>query len=106
MSMPLPARLQLLLQDYGHFAGDTDGFCRLLDALVELRGRDTVKAWQAQARAGQWREVFEALLQQHYDPLYERSLRSSYRRLPQATALPLPDAESDTLRQAARGLTD
>ena len=46
------ARLQLLLQDYGHFAADTEGFCRLLDGLVELRGRDTVEAWQALARVG------------------------------------------------------
>ncbi len=99
-----PARLQLLLQDYGHFAADTEGFCRLLDALVELRGRDTVKAWQAQARAAQWAEVFGALMQQHYDPLYERSLRSSYRGLPQAMPLPLHDAEAATLHAAARRL--
>ena len=99
-----PARLQLLLQDYGHFAADADGFCRLLEGLVELRGREAVKAWQAQARAGQWAEVFAALMQQHYDPLYERSLRNSYRRLPQAVPLPLADAEAATLRDAARRL--
>ena len=98
------ARLQLLLQDYGHFAADAEGFCRLLDHLVELRGREAVKAWQAQARAGRWAEVFGALMQQHYDPLYERSLRGSYRRLPQAMPLPLPDAEAATLREAARRL--
>ena len=95
------ARLQLLLQDYGHFAADAEAFCRLLEGLVELRGREAVKTWQAQARAGQWAEVFAALMQQHYDPLYERSLRNSYRRLPQAIPLPLPDAEAATLREAA-----
>ncbi len=99
-----PARLQLLLQDYGHFAADADDFCRRLDALAELRGRDTVKAWQALARAGRWAEVFGALMRQHYDPLYERSLRSSYRQLPQAVPLPLRDADAATLQQAARRL--
>jgi len=98
------ARLQLLLQEYGHFAADAEGFCRLLEGLVELRGREAVKTWQAQARTGQWAEVFEALMQQHYDPLYERSLRSSYRRLPQAVHLPLRDAEAPTLQDAARRL--
>jgi len=98
------ARLRLLLQDYGHFADDAEAFCRQLDGLVELRGRDTVKGWQAQARAGHWAEVFDALMEQHYDPLYERSLRSSFRQLPQAELLPLPDAEAATLQDAARRL--
>jgi tRNA 2-selenouridine synthase len=98
------ARLQLLLQEYGHFTADTEGFCKLLDGLVALRGRDTVVAWQTLARAGQWAEVFAALMRSHYDPLYERSLRSGYRQLPQATAVALSDAEAGTLQEAAREL--
>lgn len=99
-----PARVQLLLQDYGHFAADAEGFCRLLDGLVELRGRDVVKAWQAQARDGRWAEVFGALMRQHYDPLYERSYRSGYQRLAQATQLRLGDAGASSLQAAARHL--
>jgi len=98
------ARLQLLLHDYGHFAADAEGFCRLLGALVEVRGRDTVVAWQVLARNGRWAEVFAALMQQHYDPLYARSFGSSYRLLPQATVLALADAESGSLQLAARSL--
>ena len=56
------------------------------------------------ARAGRWAEVFAELMQRHYDPLYERSLRSSYRQLPQATVVTLPDAEPATLQAAARSL--
>jgi tRNA 2-selenouridine synthase len=98
------ARLDLLLQDYGHFAADAEGFCRLLGGLVELRGRDTVKAWQAQARAGHWSEVFGALMQQHYDPLYERSYRTGYHWLDRPTRVALADAEAPTLQAAARRL--
>lgn len=106
VELPQAARLQLLLQDYGHFAADAEGFCRLLDALVELRGRETIKAWQAMARAGQWAEVFAALLQAHYDPLYERSLRGSYRQLPVAVPLLLDNADAPTLQRAAKQLAD
>ena len=98
------ARLQLLLHEYGHFAADADGFCRLLEGLVEMRGRDTIKAWQALSREGRWAEVFEALMQRHYDPLYERSLRSSYRQLAQAEPLILQDADAATMLDAARRL--
>lgn len=99
------ARLRLLLQEYGHFAADTEGFCKLLDGLVVLRGRETVKTWQELARSGRWAEVFAALMASHYDPLYERSFRSSYRQLPHATAVRLPDAEPGTLLAAAGRLT-
>ncbi len=100
------ARVQLLLQDYGHFAADAEDFCRRLDALVELRGRETVRAWQAQARAGQWADVFAALMQKHYDPLYERAFRQGYARLNEATLLRLHDAEAGTLQAAARQLLE
>ncbi len=98
------ARLQLLLQEYAHFADDVEGFCKLLEGLVELRGRDTVKAWQAQSREGRWPQVFSALMQAHYDPLYERSIRHNYPQLAQGVPLQLRDAEADTLRDAAQRL--
>jgi tRNA 2-selenouridine synthase len=104
LELPWPARLELLLHEYGHFRADAEGFCRLLEPLIELRSRATVQAWQAQARAGQWAEVYGALMQQHYDPLYQRSLRGSYRQLDQAAVLHLADAQAATLQQAARGL--
>jgi tRNA 2-selenouridine synthase len=98
------ARLQLLLQEYGHFADDVEGFCKLLEDLVALRGRDTVKSWQALAREGHWPPLFEALMQRHYDPLYERSLRSSYPQWAEAKPVVLADAEARTLHEAALGL--
>lgn len=98
------ARLQLLLDEYGHLADDVEGFCRMLEALVELRGRDVVRGWQAQARAGRWAEVFTDLMQRHYDPLYERSYRSSYRQLDKATVLRLRAVDATALRQAVQPL--
>jgi tRNA 2-selenouridine synthase len=98
------ARVQLLLEEYGHFADDPEGFCRLLEGLVELRGREVVKDWQAQARAGRWAEVFASLMRLHYDPLYERSFRSSYRLLAQGLTLHLTDAGPQAVRDAARRL--
>jgi tRNA 2-selenouridine synthase len=98
------ARLRLLLQDYAHFSADASAFCRLLDGLVQLRGRDTVASWQTLARQGRWSEVFGALMTRHYDPLYERSLSSSYSRLEQAEPLQLHDTEPPTLLAAAAHL--
>ncbi len=102
--MPEAARIDLLLQDYGHFAADAEGFCRQLDGLVELRGRETIKRWQAQARAGDWAAVFTAMIREHYDPGYERSLRGHYPHVDQARPLLLASGSEPCLREAARSL--
>lgn len=98
------ARLDLLQHEYSFFTDDVDGFCRLLESLLTLRGRETVNGWQAEARAGRWREVFGQLMQQHYDPLYERSLRRNFLQLEGALKIELHDGEPLTLRNAAEQL--
>ncbi|QPF74498.1 tRNA 2-selenouridine(34) synthase MnmH [Roseateles sp. DAIF2] len=104
VEMPEAGRIELLLEDYGHFRAEPEAFCTLLDGLVELRGRETVKRWQAQARAGAWAEVFGALMREHYDPGYERSLQGHYRRLAQARRLALSGPDETALRTLAREL--
>jgi tRNA 2-selenouridine synthase len=104
IAMPEAARVALLLQDYGHFSADPEGFCRALDGLIELRGRARVEDWQRRARAGDWPGVFAELMREHYDPGYERSLRGHFPALAQARTLELPDGGSDAMRAAARGL--
>jgi tRNA 2-selenouridine synthase len=104
VELPEAERLALLLEDYAFFAQAPERFCTALDALVELRGRETVGRWQAQAREGQWPAVFTALMQEHYDPLYLRSLQSSYAQLPQALNLPLADRTAASMVAMARSL--
>jgi tRNA 2-selenouridine synthase len=89
IAMPDAARVQLLLQEYAFFADDPEGFARLLDGLVELQGRERVQGWQAMARAGRWAELFAALMAEHYDPLYERSMRRNFAQLSAAPEVAL-----------------
>ncbi len=104
VEMPEAARVDLLLQDYAHFSAEPEAFCALLDALVSQRGHATVQRWQAQARAGEWGELFAALMREHYDPGYERSLSGNYPQLDEARRLLLPDGSAASLREAARAL--
>lgn len=104
LELPEDARVALLLEDYGHFRADPARFCALLDGLVELRGRATVERWQAQARAGEWAGVFAALMREHYDPGYERSLRNQYPQLDAARRLAPADAGAAALAALAREL--
>jgi tRNA 2-selenouridine synthase len=106
VAMADSARVALLLQDYAHFAAEPEDFCRLLDGLVELRGRATVVQWQAMARAGQWAEVFGELMALHYDPLYSRSLQRSYSGLDQAPQVDVGDGGAAAMAAAAARLLD
>jgi tRNA 2-selenouridine synthase len=106
VEMPDTARVQLLLEDYGFFANDVDGFCRLLDGLVALRGRETVQRWQQQARSGDWSSVFGDMMLAHYDPLYNRSMDRHYTGYAQARQVALTDGSAPVLAAAARALID
>lgn len=100
VEMPDSGRLALLLQDYAFLAEDTALFCRQLECLRELRGRETVKAWQAKASAGSVAEVFLDLMHVHYDPGYLKSIQSSFRGFASARCVALADGESATLAAA------
>jgi len=104
VQMPDEARVRLLLEDYGFFAREPQGFCALLEALVELQGHAAVSRWQEMARAGQWAEVFGELMLRHYDPLYERSMRSHFAALADAPTVDIDDGSGQAMRDAARRL--
>jgi tRNA 2-selenouridine synthase len=104
VEMPDAARVQLLLEEYGFFATQLERFCAHLDTLVELRGRQRVAHWQSLARSGCWVEVFGALMREHYDPLYLRSMQRNFAGIAQARRLAVADGSKRSMRAAVREL--
>ncbi len=97
-------RVALLLEDYAFFTRDVEHFCRCVDALTPLCGRETVHGWQAAARSGRWAEVFAELMLRHYDPLYERSMAHHFASRAGAPRLAPAHHGRDAFAQAARDL--
>jgi len=104
VEMPDEARVQLLLEDYAFFASDPELFCRQLDALIELRGREAVSEWQAAARAGRWAEVCADLMHHHYDPLYLKSMQRNFSGFELAVPVHLADGSPASLSEVAKRL--
>jgi tRNA 2-selenouridine synthase len=104
VALSTPARVALLMEDYAQFSDDTALFCERLALLTELRGKETVAAWQAQAKAGDTPGVVQALLDQHYDPKYEESMRRNFAAYAQAHVWSPPDGAADTLDALAQEL--
>jgi tRNA 2-selenouridine synthase len=104
VEMPDTARVQLLLEEYGFFAQQLDRFCGHLDTLVDLRGKETVARWKEWAGQGRWADVFEQMMREHYDPLYQRSMQRNFAGIGSALQLALPDGQAESMRDAARQL--
>ena len=106
VEMPDAGRLALLLEDYAFLGADPELFCRLLEGLVTLRGRETVEGWQQRVRAGAVAEIFLDLMHTHYDPGYERSMRANFAGFADAAPILLDDGSPSTLAAAAARLLD
>jgi tRNA 2-selenouridine synthase len=104
LEMSLPDRVALLLHDYAFFAQDAEFFCDRLATLTELRGRETVGRWQAQARAGHMAEVVLDLLDNHYDPRYEESMARNFAAYPTSTRWPVAYTGAGSFDDLARRL--
>ena len=103
LMLPDPQRVALLMQDYDFFVRDTEYFCERLQVLTEFRGKQTVQAWQASVRAGDVAPVVQALLTEHYDPVYLQSIRRNFSQFETAQTLIPQDhsvAAMDQLAQA------
>lgn len=106
LDVPLAARVALLIEDYAHFLDDPETINERLAHLLELRGHETIAAWQALSRARAWPELVAALLAQHYDPAYLKSLSRNYARSPADRTVRIDDLSPESLRQIAQMLAN
>lgn len=98
-------RVRLLLEDYAHLVQQPELLNGQLNYLVALHGREKISSWQALATAGRMSEVVEALLQDHYDPAYNRSIGYHFSRHGEAIELELSGIDEQAmLLLAARQL--
>jgi len=102
LEVPLAARVQLLTEDYEHFLKDAETINRQLGFLVSLRGSETIAAWQALANRQAWPELVAALLEQHYDPAYFKSLARNYAPSANHLSFHTDDLSAIGLQQLAR----
>jgi tRNA 2-selenouridine synthase len=80
-------RVKLLLEDYDFFVKDPELFSRRLDALVPIRGKQVVEAWQNQIQNDQIDLVVKDLLTLHYDPSYFVSMKRNFEHIQSAQTL-------------------
>ncbi len=97
-------RVRLLIQDYPHLVTDTGLLAKQLALLTPLHGNERLRTWMTLADAGKTEALVEALLLEHYDPAYLRSIERNFIGYRDARALALDDIGDDSFSAAARSL--
>jgi len=73
------SRVALLLEEYDFFRHDLPLFHNRLDALLTLRGHETINRWKEQSQAGDFAAVYRDMMLTHYDPVYLASIRRNFK---------------------------
>ena len=101
---PLPARVDFLLRDYAYFLQDPAWLLDRLQRLTELHGKHTIQRWSELVNQQQWPELVAALLHEHYDPAYFKSMQRNFARLESAQTLQLSHIDTACLANQAQQL--
>jgi tRNA 2-selenouridine synthase len=103
LQLPRAQRVQLLMEDYAHYTQDATQLNEQLSYLAALHGNEKIAAWQALANEGRMPELVDALLAEHYDPAYTRSISRNFPRVTEGKVLGLAGiTEADLLAAAHR----
>ena len=104
LELPREARIRLLIEDYTHFLNQPEALVRQLDLLSGLRGKKTIDNWKALIEQGDWAGLVSALLDEHYDPAYQRSITRNYAHGDLTDKLRMCDISTADFEEAARSL--
>ncbi|MBI3716513.1 MAG: tRNA 2-selenouridine(34) synthase MnmH, partial [Betaproteobacteria bacterium] len=94
-------RVRLLREEYAHFIANPAHLLEKLDCLSPLHNKAQLQAWIRQVRDGNWDEFVAGMLENHYDPAYEKSMFSNYRNARAAHILMVADISAAGFRKEA-----
>jgi tRNA 2-selenouridine synthase len=100
--LPDAERVALLMEDYDFFVKDVEHFCERLHILSEFRGKVVVEDWKSSVRAGNIEPVVQALLTEHYDPVYLQSMKRNFQHFELSRVLTPTSHSAQAMQQLAK----
>ena len=104
VSAPMEARVQLWMEDYSHFEREPEALIERLQHLRPLIGGEEFARWKVLAEERRVADLFQRLMETHYDPAYARSLGKNYPQFEQSFKIDLPYLDRSDLLDVARKL--
>lgn len=99
---PLTERVRFLIEEYPHMLSDPAMLKSRLSQLSALQASDTINRWMRLIDSGAWESLVRDLLENHYDPLYLRSIGKSYPTLDTAPVLRPLHLDASGMNECAR----
>jgi tRNA 2-selenouridine synthase len=96
----IETRVALLMDEYRHFLENRALLDAQLDCLAGLHGRSRIAEWKSLATG----ELVRRLLEEHYDPAYQRSISRNYVRFGEAAVVNLSGPDELAFARLARSL--
>lgn len=107
VTAPVGARTAYLVRAYADILSDAEGLRQKLDPLRLHRGHAVVDGWFKLIGAGDKAALTQALMQQHYDPAYDKSRNAhAIHRLARVEATALDDAGLDRVATGIKAAMD
>jgi tRNA 2-selenouridine synthase len=88
---PPALRAKLLREEYAHLIANKDLLFFKLDCLKGLHSAQQIAVWKDLANAAKWDEFVTDMLNNHYDPAYQRSMFTNYVNARDASRLATQD---------------
>ena len=98
----MQTRVALLMDEYRHFLEDRALLDAQLDCLVGLHGHGRIAEWKALETG----DLVRRLLEEHYDPAYQRSINRNYVRFGEADAVNLSGPDELAFARLAKVLKE
>ena len=102
VEMPIDVRVQLLMEDYAHFVENPSILNRQLDYLTHLHGKEKILQWKKQVLEGEITRVVQSLLEEHYDPAYNKSIERNFSQFKDAQAIVQTGLTPDDFSRSAQ----
>ncbi len=99
-------RVQLLIEDYPHLVSDTEQLMSQLTHLTPLHGHEKIARWRSLAESGDISALVEALLTEHYDPAYLKSIDRNFSGYRNALRVEMPDIGAAAFFSAASAVLE
>ena len=96
-----PVRVALLRQEYAHLLQAPALLRQQLDRLHGMHSRELLARWHGLCEAQAWDEFIAELLERHYDPAYNKSMRGHYPNYGQAYGLTLNSPNKEAFNALA-----
>lgn len=103
---PLPARVELLVEDYAWVSSAPELLRNSLLRLRDMHSKETLQHWLALAEAGSYAQLAAELLEQHYDPLYQRSQMRQFSQYESAPEFEVARLDAASLQQLAAAILE